>query len=222
MRITNYHPMPDPPIYTDTEDGKVTHKSKPNISFSQITFKVEGKDLGEMKKIWQDTAASETRMNLMAALKSKKVGFREIENFSLGLKYHFKSSKLQTQSDRTTERVVQAAMQVKFNDEKYHHRELKTLKNIKRKKLGELFHPKTHTYKRIIQYLRQEADQVKKLHNEKYRKKVEHLENTYKDTGEKELEHPECMKDLSHLSIFSTVRFEGMQMPSPKPCMKMV
>ena len=60
--------MPDPPIYTDTEDGKVTHKSKPKISFSDLTSKVEGKDLGEMKKIWQDTAASETRMNLMATL----------------------------------------------------------------------------------------------------------------------------------------------------------
>ena len=207
----HHHPPPNPTIYTAKENSKVTQKSKPKYTFSDFTSKIEGNDLSEMRKVWQDTAASEMRMDLMATLKSKKVGFREIENFSLGLSYNFKSSKLQSSRTRPTENVVKAAMQVKMVDEKYHHRELKKVQNIKRKKLGELYHPKTHTYKKIIQYLRQEAGQVKRAQKEKYEKKIEHLENIYKEPDEEVLGPPEHMAEYSHLSIFNITKFEGIQ-----------
>ena len=72
----------------------MTHQSQDLQNSSDITSKVEGKDLGEMRQIWQDTAASEMRLNLMSALKDKNLGFNEIEGFSLGLSYGFKSEKM--------------------------------------------------------------------------------------------------------------------------------
>ena len=63
------------------------------IQSSDITSKIEGKYLSEMQQIWEDTAASEMRLNLITDLKGKNLGFNEIENFSLGLRYNFKSEK---------------------------------------------------------------------------------------------------------------------------------
>ena len=56
-----------------------------------ITSKLEGKYLSEMQQVWRDTAASEMWMNLITDLKGRNLGFNEIENFSLGLRYNFKS-----------------------------------------------------------------------------------------------------------------------------------
>ena len=118
--IANHQP-PEMLSYTAKGDSVVTHKSK-NLKFSDFTSKIEGQDLGEMRQIWKDTATSEMRMNLMSTLQSKNLGFREIENFGLGLKYNFKSEKLKEQKDRPIEGVIRAAMKLKMQDEKYHHR----------------------------------------------------------------------------------------------------
>ena len=64
----------------------MTHISLKNKLYSDITSNEEGKVLGEMIQLWQDTATSEMRMNLMQTLKGKKLGFNEVENFSLGLR----------------------------------------------------------------------------------------------------------------------------------------
>ena len=125
---------PRMPTYTEKGDVQSQPKVNPKLKLSDFTSEIEGKDLGELRQIWQDIAASECRMNLMSALKGKSLGFREIENFSLGLKYSFKSDKLRDQHDKPVEGVVKAAMQVKMIDEKQHHRELIKLRKIKRKK----------------------------------------------------------------------------------------
>ena len=85
-------------------------------------------------------------MDLMSTLQNKKVGFREIENFSLGLKYSFKSSKMKEQNDKPTESVVEAAMKVKLRDEKFHYKELINQRDLKKKELGEKYHPKYQNY----------------------------------------------------------------------------
>ena len=110
--------------YTDTGAKKVNHKSDYKLKFSDFTSQIEGSDLGELRQLWQDIAASESRMILMSALMGKKLGFREIENFSLGLKYSFKSEKFRDQNNKPIEGVIRAAMQVKMTDEKQHHKEL--------------------------------------------------------------------------------------------------
>ena len=62
-----------------------------NHTHSDITSIVEGKELGELKRLWSDTASSEERLKLMSELKKRKIGFNEVEMFSLGLKYDLKS-----------------------------------------------------------------------------------------------------------------------------------
>ena len=130
--------------YTDTGAKKVNQKSDYKLKFSDFTSQIEGSDLGELRQLWQDIAASESRMILMSALMGKKLGFREIENFSLGLKYSIKSEKFRDQNNKPIEGVIRAAMQVKMTDEKQHHKELLKIREIKRKNLGDKLHPKIH------------------------------------------------------------------------------
>ena len=99
----------------------MTNQSQQTKLTSDITSKIEGKDLGEMKKLWQDTAASESRLNLMSELKNKNLGFNEIESFGLGLRYSFKSDKMKDLKDKPINRVIQAAMTVKMQDEIHHY-----------------------------------------------------------------------------------------------------
>ena len=102
-----------------------------------------------MRLIWQDIAASEMRLNLMSALKDKNLGFNEIEGFSLGLSYGFKSEKMKEMKDKPIEKVIKAAMTVKMQDEIHHHYELTKKREVKKKRLREKHHPKTKTYKKI-------------------------------------------------------------------------
>ena len=70
--------------------SKYPLSSTSEIKYSDITSKLDGTSLGEMIKIWKDTAASEERINSLKYLSNKKLGLREIEQFSLGLRYNFK------------------------------------------------------------------------------------------------------------------------------------
>ena len=87
------------------------------LSYSDITPLVGGKVLSGMKKIWEDTAISETRLNLIAKLQEKKIGFQEVEKFSLGLQYSLRSNKYQNKNKNLTVKIVQAAMTVKMRVE---------------------------------------------------------------------------------------------------------
>ena len=49
-------------------------KSQNKLKYSDITSLVEGQDLGEMRKLWQDITASEVRVQQMSVLKGKKLG----------------------------------------------------------------------------------------------------------------------------------------------------
>ena len=68
-------------------------KTHNHIQFSEITSLVDGKELIGMVKMWQDVACSEARLNLLARLQEKKLGFNEVEKFSPGLKYSLKFGK---------------------------------------------------------------------------------------------------------------------------------
>ena len=75
-------------------------QSLPPLKYSDITSLIDGKDLSGMVKLWEDIAISEARINLLARLQEKKLGFAQIEKFSLGLKYSLKSEKLQGTSTK--------------------------------------------------------------------------------------------------------------------------
>ena len=91
---------------------------------------MEGKDLSEMRKVWREAATSEARIDLLAELMDKKLGFNDIEKFSLGLMYSLKSEKMKEQGEKPIRRVIEAALQVKYRDEVENCKELK-MKNGK-------------------------------------------------------------------------------------------
>ena len=95
----------------------VNPKSQNPTKTSDIISLIDGPDLSGMVKLWEDIAAGEARLNLLAKLQEKKLGFSQIEKFSLGLKYCLKSNKLQEENKKPIQKVVQAAMALKMRDE---------------------------------------------------------------------------------------------------------
>ena len=91
-------------------------KTHNQLEFSDLTSIIDGKELSGMVKTWEDIATSEARLNLLARLKEKNLGFQEVEKFSLGLKYSLKSGKYQDNSEGPIKKVVQAAMELKLRD----------------------------------------------------------------------------------------------------------
>ena len=69
----------------------------------------------------------------MSDLNKKQVGFNDIENFSLGLEYNLKSDKMKGEQTKPTEPIIKAAMKMKIRDENYHQKELKRLREGKKK-----------------------------------------------------------------------------------------
>ena len=80
-----------PPEGTLKTKNKCSNTNKKIINTSLNTSIIEGKELGELKKLWKDIAGSEERLKLMSELKNRKIGFNEIEMFNLGLEYDLKS-----------------------------------------------------------------------------------------------------------------------------------
>ena len=113
---------------------------KPNTSIQ--TSIEEGPDLGELIKLWRDSASSEERLKLMTELKKKNLGFNEIEKFSLGLEYNLKSTKMKD-SSKPTKKVVAAVMEIKMRDESQHLREMKRRKEKMRRILEKTKHTDT-------------------------------------------------------------------------------
>ena len=54
-------------------------KSRPLLHYSDITSYIDGKDLSGMIKLWEDIAVGEARLNLLARLQEKKLGFEQID-----------------------------------------------------------------------------------------------------------------------------------------------
>ena len=109
----------------------MTDQSPKKQITSDFTSKVEGEDLGEMRKLWRDTAASEMGLSMMSGLKGKNLGFNEVENFSLGLQYNFKSEKMKDLRNKPTEKIIEAVMTTKMRDEIHHYYELRRKREMK-------------------------------------------------------------------------------------------
>ena len=108
---------------------------------------MEGKNKSARTKIWQDLAKSEMRIWLMLELKLYNVGYNEVEEFCLGLKYNFKSENYQNNDD-AMEEIVRVAMDIKFRDEKKYKQELIKLRNKERRNMETEFRRNTKTYRR--------------------------------------------------------------------------
>ena len=169
----------------------------------------EGPDLGELRKLWREGACSEERLKLITELRNRKIGFNEIEMFSLGLEYNLKSTKMKD-SNKPTQKVTATVMEMKMRDEAQHLREIRKRKQKMRKWLEREMQPKTHQYKRMIKELRQEAETARQESRDKYKKKLEHLEKKYGQTEEERSDPPPGMEHLSHLSVFRNSKYEDI------------
>ena len=110
---------------------------QPN-QYSSVTSQVEGKELGELRKLWKDIAGSEERLKLMSELRKRKIGFNEIEMFNLGLEYDLKSEKLRNPGKKPTHKITEAVMNLKIKDELNHHRELTKERNKRREQIKKI------------------------------------------------------------------------------------
>ena len=174
---------------------------------SFYTSTKEGPDLGELKKLWREGACSEERLKLMTELRNRKLGFNEIEMFSLGLEYNLKSTKMK-ETSKPTKKIIETVMEMKMRDEAQHLREIRKKKQKMGKWLEKTVEPKIHQYKRMIKELRNEAEMARQTSREKYKQKLEHLEKKYGPKEEEENEPAPGMEHLSHLSIFRNNKFE--------------
>ena len=96
----------------------------------------------------------------MTELRNRKIGFNEIEMFSLGLEYNLKSTKMKD-SKKPTQKIVTTVMEMKIRDEAQHLREIRKKKQKIRKWLEKTMEPKIHQYKRMIKELRREAEMAR-------------------------------------------------------------
>ena len=106
---------------------------------------MEGKNKSARTKTWQDLARSEMRIWLMLELKKYNVGYNEVEEFCLGLKYNFKSENFQNNDDAMKD-VVRVAMEVKYRDEKKYNSELVKERNIERRKMQKEYGRNSKTF----------------------------------------------------------------------------
>ena len=137
------------------------------------------------------------------SVKVYDIGYNEVEEFWLGLKYNFKSG-LQSKDDAMIE-VVQVAMKMKRNTK----RELINKRNKHRREMQKKLGKNSKTYRKEIKDLRDAARQVKEDLKRKYEKKVEHLRGKYrKEKEDRDDEVPAELGEYFNLSIFSRKRFE--------------
>ena len=119
LSLTNPSPM----------QPKMACKGTPKETItSDNTSLVEGQDLGEARRLWRDCASSESRLSMMTKLISLKVGFNDVEIFSLGLIYNSKTIENEDALVRKDEKVVRAAMEFKRADEIRNRRKLMLMK----------------------------------------------------------------------------------------------
>ena len=187
-------------------------KSKNSSTFSDLTPKIGGKDLSELLKLWKDIARSEVRLKLMRELRKKDLGFNEIENFRLGLRYNLKSEKLREKSSKPIQKVIKSAMDLKMRDETNHLNEMKKQKEQRRKHLSRKYHPNTVTHRKVIKFLRGEAERIKREQGEKNWRKLQHLNRKHKEEEEEKLaQAPPGMESLSHLSVFNNEKYDEIE-----------
>ena len=165
-----------------------------------------------MLKLWKDISRSEVRLKLMNELRNKDLGFNEIENFRLGLKYSLKSEKLREMNSKPIQRVIKSAMNLKIRDETHHLNELKKLREQRRQQLSRKYHPNTVTHKKVIKFLRGEAERIKREQREKNWRKLQHLSKKHRENEEEKMaQAPPGMESLSHLSVFSEEKYENIE-----------
>ena len=152
---------------------------------------MEGQELRDAKKLWEQVAANESRMHLMVELLRHKVGLADVEEFciDLGDKCRADARKI----GKVEWRVVKATMESKLVDARRKEKQLKRDQNLIYGNNGE----DSRKSKKIIRILKNEARNTKREMQKKFKKKIEHLRRKYRQTEEDKLDEiPAGMEGL--------------------------
>ena len=161
-------------------------------------------------RCWQNLARSEMHIWLLGELKRYNIGYNEVEDFCLGLKYNFKSMGLKNNDDAMTE-VVRVAMKLKMGDEKKYQREIIKERNNHRKQMQKTLGRNTKPYRKEIRDLRDAARKTRDDLKEKYEKKINHLRKKYRqDRDDKDDDIPTELGEYYNLSIFTRKRYDDI------------
>ena len=171
---------------------------------------MEGQELRDAKKLWEDVAANESRMHLMVELGRCKVGLADVEEFSLDLG---DKCRAEVKSKSKVEwKVVRVAMESKLVDARRTDKKLKSEQNILRRKIYRKTGDDSRKSKKMIRILKNHARQKKQELKIKYKKKVEHLKKKYRQDEEDKIDEiPAGMEGLEELSIFDRKKFEKIK-----------
>ena len=185
-------------------------------NYSQATLNLDrrGKELREEEKVWKGVAASESRIELMKVMIKQGIAFADLEEFGLEFQNKIKSKKLKEKlNDRNIQnQVTQPVMKMKLADEQNLRREMVKVKIKLRRELEKDLGGKSEKYKRAMSHLAKSARETKHTLQEKYKKKIKHLNDKYKDDRDKELETvPEGLEEYSELSVFSKDKYAKLE-----------
>ena len=164
-----------------------------------------------MIKLWREIKSSEMRIGMMQELRTLGVGFNDVEEFNFGLMYHFKSQKMKDEPEPDN-KVVRAAMEVKMNDERSYYKELCSERNTMRRKLTKTYENNSKPYRRIMKFLRSESAKEGEMHESKYKEKIQHLKNKYRESMDDKVNKiPTGMEAFASLSIFNQEKFDKIK-----------
>ena len=173
---------------------------------------MEGLDTRVLYKTWQDLAASEVRLDLMRELEKINLGFRDLENFNLGLISKLRSENMRSRGEEVTRKVLKSAMQIKIRDEARYMEEKIKERNLHRREIGAALKTNSRPYRNLLKELRRSAEKVKQDYGIKYDKKLHNLkENQKREEEEKANKIPEILKEFKTLSVFDKTKFEEIE-----------
>ena len=115
---------------------------------------MEGQELRDAKKLWEDVAANESRMHLMVELIRVKVGLAYVEEFNLDLGDKSRATLGEGGQDGKVEwKVIKAAMESKLVDARRTDKKLKREQNLVRKRVYKNSGDDSRKSKKIIRIL---------------------------------------------------------------------
>ena len=97
---------------------------------------MEGQELRAATRVWQEQAASESRLELMSELLRVNVGFADLEIFNLGITNKLRSEAMKLRGGEIRREMVAKAMEVKMKDEKRYLEEMTKKRNCLRRSIG--------------------------------------------------------------------------------------
>ena len=133
---------------------------------------MEGIDVRAARRVWEDLAESEERLEMMHELGHLGIGFTELERFHLKLIDKLKSESMRAKGEKVTRSMVKAAMKMKIKDEKRKHEEMDSKRKRMRMDMKEKLIENSKPYRALMKKLRDFAYRAKGRVKLKYKKKL--------------------------------------------------